>query len=316
MCLVGQAERQRVGVVVDFAELLFTFVLGFVVVQAGGQAQFLTIAQHMAGAEVVLVPEVLGLGGPETGGQAGERVVGDAAGVDVVGFDAAVTVFGAEALQALFHTWRHTVKGREIERQVVQFADFQACTLEARRQRTVADGVDLRAAVALAADGQGAVGDACLDVGQAQLAPLVNGVAIGVGEGTVGTALDVFAAAIQRDGVVRRHFSAQAYGALGETRGVVEDGALDPVDPATTGLGHTVALILEGAAALLVFVGVPVAGRTAQGLTVDEAGGFALGVLFFHADRGERLALGFRVSRGGDAADGQGQYRGAAQFHG
>ncbi len=70
MGLVGQAERQRVGVVVDFTHLLFAGVEGLVVVQAGGQAQDRAIAQFMGGAEVVLVPEVFDVGRVEAGFQA------------------------------------------------------------------------------------------------------------------------------------------------------------------------------------------------------------------------------------------------------
>ena len=40
---------------------------------------------------------------------------------------------------------------------------------------------------------------------------------------------------VQRDGVVGRNFGADADSALGEARGVVEDGALHPVDPARVG---------------------------------------------------------------------------------
>ncbi|MNO91671.1 hypothetical protein D3C76_832230 [compost metagenome] len=102
--LVGQAERQRVGVVVDVADQGFTGFLGFVVVQAGGQAQYLAVAQYVRGAEVVLVPDVFSLGRPEAGGQAGKWGVGQAAGVDVIGFDDAVGVFGAEFALAFFGT--------------------------------------------------------------------------------------------------------------------------------------------------------------------------------------------------------------------
>ncbi|MNR31277.1 hypothetical protein D3C85_1487800 [compost metagenome] len=104
MGLVGQAERQRVGVVVDVAELGLAFILGLVVVQAGGQAQHRAVAQHVGGAEVVLVPEIFSLGAPEAGGQAGEWRVADTGGVDVIGFGIDVTVLGAEFAQAFFGT--------------------------------------------------------------------------------------------------------------------------------------------------------------------------------------------------------------------
>ncbi|MNO91670.1 hypothetical protein D3C76_832220 [compost metagenome] len=191
--------------------------------------------------------------------------------------------------------------------------------LEARRQCTVTDHVDHRAAEVHAAGGQGAVGDTRLDVGQAQFAPLALSVAAFFGQGTVvarawtsarcATVVgrQVFAVLVQCDGVVRRHLSAEANGAFGEARVVLEDGALDPVDPAIGRGRNAVFLVGELGAALQLFVGVPVARGAGDRLAFDKAGGFALGVLLVHGNRGESLALGFCVSRGGYAADGHGQ---------
>ncbi|MNN51259.1 hypothetical protein D3C81_1658860 [compost metagenome] len=102
MGLMGQSERQGIGVVVDVAQQFFAFVDRLVVVQAGGQAQHRAVTQHVTRAEVVLVPQVFGLGAPQAGGQAGERLVGDPRSVHVVGFDDRVGVFGAEFTLAFF----------------------------------------------------------------------------------------------------------------------------------------------------------------------------------------------------------------------
>ncbi|MNO94095.1 hypothetical protein D3C76_857070 [compost metagenome] len=326
--LVGQAERQGVGVVVDVADQRFAFFLCLVVVQAGGQAQHLAVAQHVSGAEVVLVPDVFSLGGPEAGGQAGEWGVGDTAGIDVIGFNDAVGVFGAEFALAFFGTRRVAIEGSQVELQVVQLFAVDRYTLEARRQRTVTDDVDHRAAEVLATGGQGGVGNTRLDVGQAQLAPLANGVAAFFGQGTVVARAwasarcaavvgrQVLAVLVQGDGVVGRHFSADTDSAFGEARVVLDDGALDPVDTTVSRGRDAVFLVGEIGTTFQLFIGVPVTGRAADRLAFEETGGFALGAFFIHGHRGVRLALGFSVRRGGYAADGQGQYRGAAQFHG
>ncbi|MNR28286.1 hypothetical protein D3C85_1456020 [compost metagenome] len=125
-----------------------------------------------------------------------------------------------------------------------------------------------------------------------------------MGEGAVGAALDVFAAAIQSNRVVRGDFSAEADSALGEARGVVQDGALNPVDSTRAVQFFTVPLVLEDAAALLVFVGVPVTGSTRQALAIDKTFGFRLGIGTCQLSRNEILADAFSMGPGGDAADG------------
>ncbi|MCY1442950.1 hypothetical protein D9M71_593440 [compost metagenome] len=104
MGLMGQAQRQAVGVVVDLAHFLAAGVDGLVVVQAGAQAEHCAVAEHVVGAEVVLVPEVVDLAGIETGGQALERLVVDPGRAGAVGFHASGAVFAAELAQALFGT--------------------------------------------------------------------------------------------------------------------------------------------------------------------------------------------------------------------
>ncbi|MNF03195.1 hypothetical protein D3C80_2024650 [compost metagenome] len=86
MRLMGQAQRQAVGVVVDFTEFASAFILGLVVVEAGGQAQHCAVAQFMVGAEVVLVPEVFDLGGVQAGFQAAQWLIVEADHADAIGF--------------------------------------------------------------------------------------------------------------------------------------------------------------------------------------------------------------------------------------
>ncbi|MNF89493.1 hypothetical protein D3C84_720220 [compost metagenome] len=320
MSLVGQAERQGVGVVVDLAELGFTFVDGFVVVQAGGQAQDRAVAQHMAGAEVVLVPQVFGLGAPQAGGQAGERLVGDTGGVDVIRFGCAVAVFGTELALALFGTRRVTVEGAEVEGEVFQLFAVQGHTFEARRQGTVTDDIHLRAAEILATSRQCGVGDACLDVGQAQFAPLINSVTAIFSQRTVVTTAgatwlrrtavagrEVFTVTVQGNGVVGGDFGAEAYSAFGEARVVLDDRALHPVDAAVSRVSLTIITIVERRTPLERLIRIPVTRGAGDRLPFNKAGGFALGALFLDGDRCESLTLGLSVGRGGNAADGQGQ---------
>ncbi|MCY1179345.1 hypothetical protein D9M73_197390 [compost metagenome] len=126
----------------------------------------------------------------------------------------------------------------------------------------------------------------------------------------------VFTILVQCNGVVGGDFSAETDSAFGEARVVLEDSALDPVD-AAIGIGQcAVIVVFELGTTLELLVCIPVTGSAADRLAFDEASGFALGAFLVHGNRGERLALGFSVSGGGYAADGQGQYRGAAQFHG
>ncbi|MOA07737.1 hypothetical protein D3C78_1274530 [compost metagenome] len=204
---------------------------------------------------------------------------------------------------------------------------MQGHTLEAGRQGTVADDVDLRAAEVHAAGGQGSVGEACLDVGQAQLAPLALGVAAFFGQRTVvarawtsarcATVVgrQVLAVAFQRDGVVGRQLSAEADGTLGEARVVLDDGALHPVDTTISVDRLTVFFVLELAPTLELFVGVPVTGTTVDLLAFDETGGLGLCIVGVHGDRVECLALRFGISGGRNAADGQCQQCCVAQFH-
>ncbi|MNP63220.1 hypothetical protein D3C76_1585900 [compost metagenome] len=91
---------------------------------------------------------------------------------------------------------------------------------------------------------------------------------------------------------------------------------MNPVDTAVSRGRNAVFLVGKVGPTFQLFVGVPVTGRAADRLAFQEAGGFALGAFFIQGNRGIRLALGFSVCRGGYAANGQGQYRGAAQFHG
>lgn len=125
MGLVGQTERQAVGVVVDLAHLLAAGVDGLVVVQASAQAEYSAIAEHVVGAEVVLVPEVVDLGGVQAGAQALERLVVDTGGAGAVGFHAGGTVLAAELAEALFGTRRDAVEGAQVEAQVVEFGTVQ-----------------------------------------------------------------------------------------------------------------------------------------------------------------------------------------------
>ncbi|MNF73006.1 hypothetical protein D3C84_549980 [compost metagenome] len=206
---------------------------------------------------------------------------------------------------------------------------MQAHTLETRGQGTVADHVDHRAAEVLAAGGQCGVGETSLDVSQAQFAPLVFGLAAVFSQSTVvtqtGNAIErcaaigrgeVLAITLKGDGVVGSDFSAETDGALGEARVVLDDGALYPVDAAVRVGQYTVLVVLEMGTTFQLFVGVPVTCGPADRLAFDKAAGFALGAFLFHGHGRESLALGFSVRRGGYAADGQGQYRCAAQFHG
>ncbi|MNN07632.1 hypothetical protein D3C81_1204610 [compost metagenome] len=200
---------------------------------------------------------------------------------------------------------------------------MQTDPFKARRQRTVADNIDNRRAEVLATCGQRGVGHAELDVGQTQFAPLVDRITVGMGEGAVGAASNILAVTVENDGVVSGNFGAHANGALGEARGVVDDGALNPVDT-TRGLcsyrwrGVFVAVfhVAEAVVTTTQFIGVPVTGCAAQALSIDKAFGLALGATAGQCGRDELLTCRFCVRRGGDAANGQGQYRGAAQFHG
>ena len=101
--------------------------------------------------------------------------------------------------------------------------------------------------------------DAGAEVGQAQLAPLADCVAVAVGQGAVVWPCDVLGVAIQCYGVVRRYLGAETDGAFSEARLVVEDGALYPVDPARRFFAGTVVVVSEAVIATLEFVGVPVA---------------------------------------------------------
>ncbi|MNJ01891.1 hypothetical protein D3C73_1616650 [compost metagenome] len=69
----------------------------------------------MAGAEVVLVPEVVDLGGVQAGGQALERLVVDPGGTGTVGFHARGAILAAKLAQALFGARRDTVEGAQVE---------------------------------------------------------------------------------------------------------------------------------------------------------------------------------------------------------
>ncbi|MNR56990.1 hypothetical protein D3C85_1776760 [compost metagenome] len=80
-----------------------------------------------------------------------------------------------------------------------------------------------------------------------------------------------------------------------------------PVDTTIRFRQRAVFAVTELAATFQLFVGVPVARGPGQRLAFNKTSGFALGAFFFHSNRGERLALGFSVRRGGYAADGQGQ---------
>jgi len=175
--------------------------------------------------------------------------------------------------------------------------------LKTGRQCPVTDHIDGRAAEVLSADGQRGVGDARAEVGQAQLAPLADCIAVAVGQGAVVWPGDVLGVAVQCYGVVRRYLGAETDGAFGEARGVVEDGALHPVDPARGGLTGTVVVVAEAVIATAKLVGVPVAGSAAQGLVFDKALGLALSAGGFQFGGHKFIGIGHRR----DAADGQGQ---------
>ena len=301
--LVGQGEGQAVGVVVDVAQGLAAGIQGLVVVEVGIQAQGGVVAHVVYGAEVVLVPEVFNVGCVQRGLQALERLVVEAGDAGAIGFNPGCAVFAAELAQARLGSRGHAVKGAGIERQVVELFTVQAHPLKAGRQCAVTDHVDGRAAEVLSAYGQRGVGDAGAEVGQAQLAPLADGVAVAVGQGAVVWPGDVLGVAIQGNGVVSRDLGAEAYGAFGEARLVVEDGALYPVDPARGGFTGAVVVVAETVIATLELVGVPVAGSAAQGLVFDKALGLALSAAGFEFGRHEFIGIGHRS----DAADGQGQ---------
>jgi hypothetical protein len=128
----------------------------------------------------------------------------------------------------------------------------------------------LRAAVVLATGSQGGIGDARLDVGQTQFAPLAYCITAFFSQGTVvarsRTCLrcatiaggQVFAITIQCNGVVGGNFSAEADSTFGEARVVLEDSALDPVDTAISRDKCTIFGVLELFATLELFVGIPV----------------------------------------------------------
>ena len=117
----------------------------------------------------------------------------------------------------------------------------------------------------------------------------------------------VLAIALQCDGVVGRHFSAETRGAFGEARVVFDDGALEPVDTTISRGRYTVFAVSELAITFQLFVGVPVTRGASNRAAFDKAGCIGLSTFGVDRNRGEFLALGFCVSRGGYAADGQGQ---------
>ena len=153
---------------------------------------------------------------------------------------------------------------------------MQAHPLKAGGQRAVADHIDGRTAEVLSAHHQRRVGNTGLDVRQPELAPLANGIAVTVGQGAVVLTSNVIHIAIKGDRVVGRDLGAEANGALGEPRAVIQNGALHPVDTARRGFFDAVVVVRETAFVALEFVGIPVAGGAAQALTFDETAGFAL----------------------------------------
>ncbi|MNP45530.1 hypothetical protein D3C76_1394590 [compost metagenome] len=86
---------------------------------------------------------------------------------------------------------------------------------------------------------------------------MVHGLAVVLGQRTVAAVGDILAAAVQDHGVVGSDFGTEAYGALGKARGVIEDGALNPVDTTIGGTCLAVFLVTE-IAPLQQLIGVPV----------------------------------------------------------
>ncbi len=251
----------------------------------------------MGESEVVLMPEVFDVGGVEAGGQALERLVIHARHVNAIGGGGVIGVLGTELGQALLGTWRHAVEAAGLDRDVVELFAQNAHTFKARRKCAVANVGQHRGVHRLTAGGQGRVGNARLDVGQAHLAPLPDRVAVVLGQRTVGAAHQVVFVTVQRNGVVYRHLRGKTDSALGEARAVVNDGALNPVDPARVAVDHNAVLFAgELAATAQQFVGVPVLGRTGQLRVLQKALGFALEVAGGQCGRNEfltgRLCLG------------------------
>ncbi|MNE43867.1 hypothetical protein D3C80_1380630 [compost metagenome] len=182
---------------------------------------------------------------------------------------------------------------------------MQERALEARWQGAVADVGDHRRVYRLTAERKGGVGHTRLDIAQAQLAPLADGVAIAVGQGAVVGACDRLAVLLQGDGIVGSGLDGDAHGALGETGAVVEDGALQPVFPAVGGVAGAVALVVAPQRrACGAFTGVPVAGGAGQALAVDEAAGLRLLAAGFEGEGDEGLALRIGLGHGGKGTDG------------
>ncbi|RMU46427.1 hypothetical protein ALP29_200137 [Pseudomonas syringae pv. avii] len=181
--------------------------------------------------------------------------------------------------------------------QVIQLVALYGNTLEAGGQCAVADEGDNRGVHRLATHGQNRVGDPRLDVAQTHLAPLTDCIAVAVCQGTVGAACKVIGVTVQRNGVVQRQFGGETYNALGITRGVVDDGALLPVDTARSLLGDAVIVVAKNLVATLEFVGVPVTGCPGQVLVFDKAVGVSLCVLGTQLGRYERLACRFSLNQ-------------------
>ena len=290
---MAEGEGQAPGVVVDVAGLARAGVAGVVAVEGGAQGDaVLEVADVVGHAQVVLVPDVLEMRAIEGNLQPVERLVVAAQVVQAVALDLAGAVLGGHVLVAGAGSRADLAEAAGLQAEVVQLLAGHGEAGEAGGQGTVVDIAEHWSVDQEASGLEFGVRGAQADVGDAQLGPLADRLAITVRQGPVAAAADAALAALQGDLVEGCDVEAEADTALGVARAVLEHRALDPgvalVDAlgAAAGLGNA-----EGEAVLHVFPRVEVAGGQGQALSLEQPAGAGLALdRFLHA--GDALHLG------------------------